>query len=458
MDRSTVYVGYTRDFIDGVHERIICASGHDMLFLDADDVNQVHNRILDGFEHYNNWSDMLNEKLKTVYSLQDMLNDSKAIFDSAIALADTSFYNYANIRFEERVNTDPEAVSVLRDKTITLDTIMTLNQDKRIRVYNPQTYIIDIPESGICCAVRNLFFRVQHRGWLVTVPEKREIPQSRGALDLQDELGDIIERWMEHHQTQNELSERASVFLQILEDGNMSDDEAYRRIESLNWTRNDEMQIYVFQQEADRMFLFDALERKLEQLGNAYTVNYEGNLALTLNRSMTEISLFENELGKVLENVKHVCGRSPAFADILQLKPNYELAKVANIYGKADNNRIKDIESALLPYGFTLIVKNASIGLMHPALKRIKEYDEAHSTQLYETLDVYLQFERNYVKSAKALFIHRNTLLYRIERISELTGVDLESPEVRLYLLMSFKIEQYMKAVPGRNREAAPAQ
>ena len=58
-DRSTVYVGYARDFIDGADNRIICVSEQDMLLLDSADISQVHNHILDAFEYYNSWSDSL---------------------------------------------------------------------------------------------------------------------------------------------------------------------------------------------------------------------------------------------------------------------------------------------------------------------------------------------------------------------------------------------------------------
>ncbi|WP_415536495.1 helix-turn-helix domain-containing protein [Dehalobacter sp. 4CP] len=60
-------------------------------------------------------------------------------------------------------------------------------------------------------------------------------------------------------------------------------------------------------------------------------------------------------------------------------------------------------------------------------------------------METYLQCERNYVKTAEKLFIHRNYLLYRIERISELTGLDLDSPDIRLHILMSYRIERLSK-------------
>ena len=44
-------------------------------------------------------------------------------------------------------------------------------------------------------------------------------------------------------------------------------------------------------------------------------------------------------------------------------------------------------------------------------------YDEEHNTQLLYTLETYFNNCQNAVKTSKALFIHRNTLLYRLDQM-----------------------------------------
>ena len=52
-----------------------------------------------------------------------------------------------------------------------------------------------------------------------------------------------------------------------------------------------------------------------------------------------------------------------------------------------------------------------------------------------QTLKVYLQHNMNIAESARTLFLHRNSFLYRINRIEEILQVDLKSPDTRLLLL-----------------------
>lgn len=72
------------------------------------------------------------------------------------------------------------------------------------------------------------------------------------------------------------------------------------------------------------------------------------------------------------------------------------------------------------------------------ALHVLKDYDSKNNTELYKTLKIYLKLERNALQTAKALFIHRSSLFYRIERITQLTKINLDDPKERLILQLSY--------------------
>lgn len=70
------------------------------------------------------------------------------------------------------------------------------------------------------------------------------------------------------------------------------------------------------------------------------------------------------------------------------------------------------------------------------------EYDEQHNSSLVKTIDAYFEHHGNISQTAESLFIHRNTLLYRLERIQELTGHDLNQANMRLALHLALKLWQ----------------
>jgi purine catabolism regulator len=67
------------------------------------------------------------------------------------------------------------------------------------------------------------------------------------------------------------------------------------------------------------------------------------------------------------------------------------------------------------------------------------EYDRLQGTDLIETLGAYFAHKGNLSQTAEALFVHRNTLLYRMERIREISGLDLDNPETRLSIQLALR-------------------
>lgn len=61
-------------------------------------------------------------------------------------------------------------------------------------------------------------------------------------------------------------------------------------------------------------------------------------------------------------------------------------------------------------------------------------YDRERRSDLVRTLSVYFETGTNVSEAADRLFLHRNSLIYRLERIQTLTGLDLRNSESMLVL------------------------
>ena len=74
------------------------------------------------------------------------------------------------------------------------------------------------------------------------------------------------------------------------------------------------------------------------------------------------------------------------------------------------------------------------------------EYDRTQRSDLIETLTSYFAHKGNLSQTAEALFVHRNTLLYRMERIREISGLDLDNPETRLSIELALRAHRLLLA------------
>lgn len=80
-----------------------------------------------------------------------------------------------------------------------------------------------------------------------------------------------------------------------------------------------------------------------------------------------------------------------------------------------------------------------------PVLRQLLEENQ---TDLFFTLETYLDAGGNSVQTADTLSIHRSTLNYRLARIREICAVDLSSPATRLNLQIAIKLMRLFDSLP----------
>ncbi|BCV21319.1 PucR family transcriptional regulator [Moorella sp. Hama-1] len=73
---------------------------------------------------------------------------------------------------------------------------------------------------------------------------------------------------------------------------------------------------------------------------------------------------------------------------------------------------------------------------------RLRDYDSQNKTDLVATLFCYLNNEGNLRKTAQDLFVHKNSVIYRVKKIEEITGLTLNSAEDRFLLMLAAKLSQ----------------
>ena len=75
-------------------------------------------------------------------------------------------------------------------------------------------------------------------------------------------------------------------------------------------------------------------------------------------------------------------------------------------------------------------------------------YDARHKADLVGTLTAYLNQRESLKQTARVLRVHANTVAYRIQRIEQLTSLDLANPDHRLSAHVATKIIE--SQLPGQ--------
>ena len=148
------------------------------------------------------------------------------------------------------------------------------------------------------------------------------------------------------------------------------------------------------------------------------------------------------------QGVVHMGISSPC-TDIMALKDAYRQSK--QLYNISTRMRIEKELMYFSSYNFYVMLSRLNekelMQYAHPALKRLRDYDQAHNGELYRTLQTFIDCQSHMAKTSESLSIHRNSLSYRISKILDLTGIDLESRDEIFRLSYGFKVENYCRMV-----------
>jgi sugar diacid utilization regulator len=75
--------------------------------------------------------------------------------------------------------------------------------------------------------------------------------------------------------------------------------------------------------------------------------------------------------------------------------------------------------------------------LLHPAVLTLRDHDRRYGTSFVKTLRELVQARHNMTAAAERLYIHRTTLIRRLEKMQDLAPIDFENPREYFHLVVS---------------------
>ncbi len=145
-------------------------------------------------------------------------------------------------------------------------------------------------------------------------------------------------------------------------------------------------------------------------------------------------------LGEVAGKMGYVVGVSNAFTDLRDIKPYYHQAcYVSNLAVLSEKEpHISYFSDHTLQYILSNCVNDMPLESIIPSsIILLSKIDAKKGSEYIKTLESYLRNETNASKTAKDLFIHRSSLVKRIDKIKSITGLDIKDADVRLLLRIS---------------------
>lgn len=252
-------------------------------------------------------------------------------------------------------------------------------------------------------------------------------------------------------------------FWQLLTGQSISENEIKETFAKMNKEMPKQFAVLVFHFEEEITSLIEEKTLYLittsQRIKNTFYVSVRNELILIA--SPTQLSFTMDNIAKFIDfmetelkdrfSIGHVKGSSGSiYSSFDKMEASYQEAlqvlHLKNKFPELINNIYHYQDLGVFRYLDVMIEKRKNENIENPTIYKLKQYDTLNRTNFLETLEAYIFNDSNVYATSKELFIHTNTLNYRLKRISEIADIDLRN----VHQKMSIYIDLMLKKLDGK--------
>lgn len=133
---------------------------------------------------------------------------------------------------------------------------------------------------------------------------------------------------------------------------------------------------------------------------------------------------------------------------IAKLNESYRQAlDAAALYGKyrsLPENNLVLFSKVRTETALVTMAADKRLAIHENTVAKLKKFDDDHKSDLLYTLQTYIDSNMNTSLTARTLYIHRNTLLFRLKKIEDLLEVNLNDIDTIFFLKMALLLSPYL--------------
>ena len=409
------------------------------------DREAVYNELQELYDHYDEWETACLQIVEKYQDFRSLIRCTYQYFQIPLCLLDNQF----NIIATEHEPDSPYAL-FSDEGQINLDTVNDIISNPHFRDLETRAGVFEFDYD---CNYLLYNFRSggRYSGRLIMAADSAEYPgRCKRILEKLAEHIDMLLQRFGSFQFTSSIQTYLHAFLSDSLAGKIPHlREVNRLMQNTGWAEEHAYMMVLFlpehrlKRDLYPPYLVSQVE---ERWRGACAVEYQGNVAMLLNLTLygaDKLADFYQSLAYLVRDGLMVAGCSRTFTGLREIGLYFRQALYALEFGQKKDStrwyfRFNDYGlEYLLSYG-TGIFKPEQV--CHPALLTLREHDQQRQTSYYATFYMYFQQQFNMSRAAEKLYIHRSTFINRMERILELTRLNLDDYDTRLYLELSFRL------------------
>ena len=404
--------------------------------------------IQDIFDLYADWDEMLNKSMVN-FNYKKIIDESWKIFHCPIFLLDS---NSKLLAMSSQVdpNLNPEWKHLYE---YGYQSVSNYNRFRHILRKqeldpNPRPLYVKNPPTTDRASFLSALVRYNNilYGRFILMEYGRKVTE--GDFQNAQHLCNVIAKNMFKLDREDHKASTYSNILKMINGETVSQEAINQFLSYMNWKAEDKYRIAVVMLKEESMdpskstmLLIQEYLRSYLPLCPSYIINDYIVLLFNENKVLYKKSI-DGIKTTYLSKINVLFGASLQFTGLKNLRTYVKQA----IYAIKKGQKRKPEAKFFIFYRYALdyVLESNSIEeklcACHPDVIELwKKEKESESYEL-QTLKEYLRCERSLLKASENLFIHRNTLLYRINKIIDNLNYSLDNPYTREYILTSIRI------------------
>ena len=422
------------------------ANDMDYILLRGADAVAVCNCLSDVFSFYAQWESAMYARMVEGAGLQELLDAANAAFHRPMFIKNDSSWIFA-ITHGYPADVHPYWERMEKgagSRTADYDTVRTVSTDEEFRNVFLQRYpsVTRSPAYGAMILHANVFLEKRRAAEIIAL--ENGVPFNRGEAHLMHVFAEMVERYFRGNAEKLISASDPAAFLGALIEGGREEQKNLPVIyRALGLAPEEELCLAVIEgkNRSDTPMLSVLRDRAGAQLKRGTAFSYRQQVVVLLPAGGGCAGAVKL-LRPLIPADAFVWGMAYEFSGLEELDRHYALACAALEHAAREGRSGATMYEA----GCAALVRSLNVGaetrrLLHPDLRRLRAADEAEKTSYFETLFEYLLNGGNYTDTAARMRLHRNSLIYRMNKIRALMHTNPDDPENRKLLLFSYLLE-----------------
>jgi hypothetical protein len=469
-----VYFVETRQLFDSswIPHAMVCIDGTDVVTLLKEkqtqsliinysgDPMELFERIQDIFFHYNMLDGKLRNAIEQNMDLDSIVNICADFFHNPVYIIDAALSLITMSNNYELAPNDISALELKASGHTSTSVVRELNRKGLTSILNVSTKSIYVKSHDTCAPHISASFIDHEKGARFASLSVCEAstPLSPLQAGVADHIVSLLSHRVYNHCNNNYFNRTqvGVMFEKILKGKFVNMEIISKTLSRIKWNINDDYLLICINVPSSAFSKGTAMYAKkvyetlfansvVLEIGEYFVIIYHGVLD---SENFSTTDLLEQKL--VDTDAKGIIGLS--FRDITQLKNQWRLISSAIEFDPfpRNGNRLIRYETILFNHFINecaqIIPLNA---ICHQGVVQLYEYEKENHGELLNSLRIYLEEERSLISAAKRLHVHRNTLVYRLNRIADMTQLPFNDANSRLHMLLSCYCLRYLDEKSG---------